>query len=267
MTEDVETVTLPLPETSQTEAVTFVGGPEGAVLIHGFTGSPWEMRPLGAWLHRQGRTTHVVRLAGHGTTPEEMETTTAEDWYGSARAGLDLLEQHSRDNVVIGQSMGALLALRLAAEEPERVQKVVLLAPALVTSMTWLPWVTPLIPLTVSASGGRLRFLPKGESDVADDETRALIPSYRTTPLRSVAELVRLQRAVRPMLAQLRQPVLVIHARQDHTCPLENVSILQRELPGQVRTVVLPDSYHVISVDKERQVVAQAIGAFLQNGG
>lgn len=267
MKDDVTTADLPLPEMSQTEAVTFAGGPQGVLLIHGFTGSPWEMRSLGAWLHREGRTAHVVRLAGHGTTPEDMEATTAEDWYGSARAGLDALEQHTRDNVVVGQSMGALLALRLAAEEPARVRKVVLLAPALVTAMSWLPWVAPLIPLSVAASAGRLRFVPKGESDVADDEARASSPSYRATPLRSVAELVRLQQAVRPMLARLHQPVLVIHARQDHTCPLENVGILQRELPGPVRTLILPESFHVISVDKERHLVAQAVGAFLQNGG
>lgn len=252
----------PLPAAATAPAL-LPGGPRGCLLIHGFTGTPWEMRYLGERVHATGWSANVVRLAGHGTTPEDMESTGAEDWYASARAGLDELERHAQMNVVIGQSMGALLALRLAAEEPERVARVVLLAPALTTSMAWLPWVAPLIPAALVATAGRLRFVPKGESDIADDRARAECPSYSTTPLRAVGELVRLQQVVRPLLARIRQPVLVIHARQDHTCPLENVAILQRELPGAMEAVVLPESFHVVSIDKERALVADAVLRFL----
>lgn len=254
-------------ERGSTDPVLLPGGARGCLLIHGFTGSPWEMRFLGERLHAEGWSANVVRLAGHGTTPWDMEATGADDWYGSALAGLAEIERHATAVDVVGQSMGALLALRLAAEQPERVRRVVLLAPALVTAMSWLPWVTPLIPAALTLSAGRLRFVGKGESDIADDVARAECPSYTTTPLRAVGELVRLQALVRPMLARVRQPVLVVHARQDHTCPLENVAILQRELPGPVEVLVLPESFHVISIDRERERVAEAVLRFLDVAG
>jgi len=239
-----------------------VGGDRGSLLIHGFTGSPWELRYLGHHMSAAGWSANIVRLAGHGTSPEEMEPCDWIDWYASARGGLEELESHSTTNAVVGMSMGSLLALKLAAEEPHRVRALVLLAPALMTSMSWLPWVAPLIPAALALSAGRLRFLPKGESDIADDEARRECPSYTSTPLRSVGELVQLQQHVRGLLPQIRQPVLVIHSSQDHTCPLENVAILQKELPGPVRTLILRDSYHVISADRERERVADEVLRF-----
>ena len=94
------------------------GGPYGVLLLHGFTGMPPEMALLGEALHRAGHTVLCPRLAGHGTTPEDMEHTDAEDWYDSAMDGYALLTGLTKRIAVIGHSMGALLALRLAAEKP-----------------------------------------------------------------------------------------------------------------------------------------------------
>jgi carboxylesterase len=72
---------------------------------------------------------------------------------------------------------------------------------------------------------------------------------------------------VRPLLPHISQPALVIHSRQDHACSLENVAILQRELRGPVRTVILSDSYHVISVDVDKERTADEILAFVRGLG
>ena len=243
-------------------------GRRGCLLVHGFTGCPWEMRYLGERLHEADITANVVRLAGHGTSEADMEGVAWEDWYGSALAGLDALEEHTDEIVVVGQSMGALLALKLAAENPERVRGLVLLAPALVTATSWLPLAAPLIPFVLTAFGDRYRFVRKeGGSDIADEAARTAIPSYAATPLRSVVQLVRLQAHARRLLPQVRQPTLVIHSSQDHTCPIDNVGILQRELPGPVRTLVLRDSFHVVSVDKDRDLVAAEVAGFVSSGG
>lgn len=252
----------PLPASN--EPVLLRAGARGSLLVHGFTGCPWEMRFLADRLHEAGITANVVRLAGHATTPADMEGTAWADWYASALGGLDALADVSDDVVVVGQSMGALLALKLAAEHPERVRALVLLAPALRTAMAWLPWVTPLIPFVVTAFGDRFRFVSKeGGSDVADDAARAAIPSYTCTPLRSVVELVALQAHVRSLLGRVRQPVLVVHSTRDHTCPIDNVALLQKELPGPVRTLILRDSFHVVSVDRDREQVAAEVAAFI----
>lgn len=247
-----------------TDAFFLPGGKTGALLVHGFTGSPWEMRFLGDTLQSHGHTVSGVRLAGHGTQPQDMEACAWTDWYGSVEAAFDELAQQVDRVFVIGQSMGALLALELVARHPDRIQALALLAPALITSMSWLPWVTPLIPTVLTLTGERTRFLPKkGGSDIADDTMRRAIPSYDATPLRSVGQLTALQEHVRRRLPDIRRPVLVVHSRQDHTCPLENVAILQRELPGSVRCLILRDSYHVISIDLEREQVATEVASFL----
>jgi len=234
------------------------GGPIGCLLIHGFTATPWEMRYLGEYLHAAGLSVSGVRLAGHATSVDDLARSTRHDWLASARAGLTMLHRHAARPVVIGQSMGALLALRLAAEHPDEVAGVGLLATALELADRRLRWLAPLLPLLER----RRPYLEKGESDIADPAARAASPSYRRVPVRAVREVLALQREVRPRLPQVRQPTLIVHSRQDHTCPLSNVTILQRRLGGPTQTLMLDDSYHVVSVDVEKERVATAVRDF-----
>jgi carboxylesterase len=79
-----------------------------------------------------------------------------------------------------------------------------------------------------------------------------------------VHQFLRLQRHVHSLLERVHQPVLVIHSRQDHACPLANVSLLERTLRGHRRSVILEESYHVISVDVERERVAEEVVSFVE---
>ena len=91
---------------------------KAVLLLHGYTGAPSEMRPLGDYLHALGYTVSCVRLPGHGTSIKDLEATTATDWYAAAEAEcLELLARF--DSVyVAGLSMGGLLAIKLAAKLP-----------------------------------------------------------------------------------------------------------------------------------------------------
>ena len=93
------------------------GGKKGVLLIHGFTGLPAELLLMGEFLNKQGFTVLGVRLAGHGTTVEDMSHMTWEDWMDSVRDGYALLSGYCEDISVIGHSMGGLFALLLATEE------------------------------------------------------------------------------------------------------------------------------------------------------
>ena len=240
----------------------FAGGDGGCLLVHGFTATPWEMRYLGEHLHSAGYTVHGVRLAGHATSPADLERSTWQQWYASARQGLLALQGSAAHTVVVGQSMGALLALRLAVEHPETVAGVALLAPALRLSARWLHWMRPAFPVVLPFLTQRFRFVPKGDSDVADPQARADTPSYRQVPLRAVHQLLQLQRHVRRLLPRVAQPVLVLHSRQDHTCPVANVDLVRRRVPGPVETRLLARSYHVVSIDVERDDVAVCVADF-----
>ena len=249
---------------SDTKPFHLPAGPTGCLLLHGFTATPYDMRFIGAALHGAGISVRAVRLPGHATSPEDMEAHSWSDWYAGARQGLAELRETASRIVVIGQSMGSLLALKLAAELGDEVNGLCLLSTALRASARWMYWVAPAVPLLMPVLPTAARFVAKGESDIADAAARAVSPTYRRVPVRSIYELFRLQAHVRPLVARVRQPALVIHSRQDHACSLENVAILQRELRGPVRSVMLSNSYHVISVDVDKDHAVREIVDFVR---
>jgi len=240
------------------------GGATGCLLIHGFTATPQEMAFLGARLHAAGCTVTGVRLAGHGTSVEELARVTWRDWYASARDALLGLQARVPRIAVVGQSMGALLAVQLAAEYPTAVTGLALLAPAFVLSKRRLRWLAPSFPFLTWLSGQRVRSVAKTDSDIADARARAERESYERIPLRALHQFVALQDQARAQLSRVRQPVLVIHSRQDHTCPLANLGVLERGLGRPVERLVLDDSYHVVSVDVDKERVADAVIVFVR---
>ena len=235
----------------------------GCLLLHGFTGTPQEMRFLGECLHRDGHTVSGVRLAGHCTSVDDFARTTWTDWYGSARSGVEELQQDAAQVVVVGQSMGALLALKLAVEHPQAIAGLVLLAPALELSNPWVRRLGPALRLLLPLLKQTRRHLRRGERDVADHQARSESPSYRHVPLPALHQLLVLQDHVQSILSHVRQPALIMHSRQDHTCPPSNVALLERSLRGPIRSVLLEDSFHVISIDVDRERVASEVTAFV----
>lgn len=246
-----------------TDAFLLPGGDIGCLLIHGFTGTPYEMRFVGERLHAAGYSVNVVRLAGHTTDVEDLARCARSDWYASVNDGLAELMRHCRQCVAIGLSLGSLLALRLAIDRPDAVGALVLLSSALVLANPWPARVGRLLHPLVPLLPRRWQYVHKGASDIADAAARAMHPGYRAMPLRGILELAALQREVRRALPNARQPALIIHAAQDHTAPLINVNVLERALPSVRRTVVLERSFHVLTVDAEKELVAQEIEQFL----
>src|SRR5712692_1075485 len=108
----------------------FPGSGLSVLLIHGLTGTPYEMRYLGERLAATGVRVHGIRLAGHAGAPEELGSVTHAHWYESVVDGFERLRQYGEPNVVVGLSMGAVLAARLAADQREAVAGLVMLAPA-----------------------------------------------------------------------------------------------------------------------------------------
>ena len=243
----------------------------GVLLIHGLTGSAAEMFPVAEAL--VGRyPLWVARVAGHDTTVEELARTSWRDWHASAERGLDGLSRVVSRVAVVGLSMGAMLAIRLATAHRERVAGVGLLSPAVALRR---PWARRLrVPLRMLAAfDARMpplqRLLArsvatKGNSDIADLAVRAAHPGYRQVPLRALLNLLVLQRLAWHAAPALTQPALVIHAVQDHTCPIEAARLLFARLGGtEKRMVELAECFHVVTVDCERARVIAEVERFL----
>jgi len=224
------------------------------------------MRPLGEATAARGFPVRAVRLAGHGTDVTDLTRTRWTDWLASASEGLDLLRREYPHVAIAGMSMGALLALHLAATRPRDVSALVLCGTPLRLRDIRLRWLGALGGIPWLSSRLRAITLPKTRGpDISDPAVRAASQSYRAMPLAGVLELLRLQAVVRRELAQVTQPALLLQARHDHNVPFDNLELLRQSLGSrQVEVHVLERSWHVVTLDVERDLVARLVGDLLE---
>lgn len=250
------------------------GGRVGVLLIHGLCGSPSEIRFVANGLIRSGYTVVCPQLAGHGGTEADLMATTWQDWYESAEKGLEELAATCDTVIVGGLSTGAVLSLMLAARHRDKVHAVALYSPTLWLSGRQIPWYLPLFRLIDSKRLANLfRFPVPIHVGIKDRRIRDFIQSAMaadgsgiaavSTPGGAVLERRRLATVVMKKLRTITQPVLILHAREDDYAGLDNAAYLQRELAGPVDLVVLEDSYHMVTVDRQRHVVLDRTAAFV----
>jgi carboxylesterase len=241
------------------------GAGVSALLIHGLTGTPYEMRYLGERLAARSVRVRGVKLAGHAGMPEELGPVSYDNWYESVVNGLEDLRQYGEPIVAVGLSMGAVLSARLAADQGESVAGLAMLAPAFFLNTSTSLALRGLRGVLGSISESIYLHNP-GLSDIHDAAARSVHPSCRLMPLSAPMKLLDLSAVVRPMLPRVMQPALVIHARRDHTCPMrKNVSYVMKHLGSlEKRAVELEDSYHVITVDSDKERIADEVTAFVE---
>lgn len=231
----------------------FEGGPIGCLLVHGFTGSPSEMRLLGEDLAKKGYTVHGVRLKGHGTSPEEMLETDYKDWYKSVEQGWHRLRNTCEKVFVIGLSMGGILALYLASHYP--VHGVVSLSAPIYINNSKLP-LLPIYRLFRTYEVKTRKALPV-------DPIYSI--SYDRTPLRCVTSLLDLINLAKDRLSKISVPVLIMQSKAEHTVKPESAEYIYKNLTGthEKKLFWLYECGHVITLDKERETVFEKIEEFL----
>jgi carboxylesterase len=236
------------------------GGPDAVLLLHGLTGSTFELAHVAERLHEAGFSCLAPLMAGHGETARELAGVPWAEWVGKARRDLARLEG-ARRTFVVGCSMGALVACALAHDQPARVDGLVLLAPALeLRAQGRLGALLGRLPLLAGA------IVPKAAgSDVRDREMRRRNPALGAVPLGAVAQLALLQEHVDRQLPGIAAPALVVAGRDDHTVTLAGARRLARRIgSGPARVVVLERSWHLVGIDVERDRCADLAAEFLE---
>jgi carboxylesterase len=230
--------------------------------VHGFTATPDEVRPLGDALSATGFRCHAVRLPGHATTVAELASVRQRDWVATVETAARDMAAQVPQVALVGMSLGALLALAVAASGAVRLRALALLGTplrfadertAMLRFVAWVPGVV---------GPGRIVRKRRGR-DILDDAARARSLAYDAFPLASVVELLRLRALVKRRLHRVTHPTLVLHGRHDRTAPIANVDELRRRLPARPEVTVFERSAHVLTEDAERVAVAARIVEFL----
>jgi carboxylesterase len=236
-------------------------GDDACLLIHGFTGSPWDMRPLGEALARRGYRASGICLPGHGSTPEAMQGVSYRDWEAAAEQGLRSL-QGCRRAFVVGLSMGALLAINLAAREPAEIAGLALMAPAVhfrSRQMAALRWLRKLPVLNLLPA-----FIRKYGTDIQDPDALAEAPVLAGFPSARLHDLWALQDQACKSMPNVRAPVLIVMAKQDHVVSLRGGRDLARRLRNspRVELMELNEGFHIIPRDRGLPQLVAAVGSF-----
>jgi carboxylesterase len=228
---------------------------DAALCLHGFTGTPYEVRPLGEALAARGVRALGPVLPGHNETPHRLAEVSHAAWLEAARSHLRALRGDHGRVFVVGLSMGGLLALALASET--RVDALVAIATPLRLPRP-VRWLVPLFKYLTP-------FVPKRSgADILDPVARRRHPSYDQLPLRGVHELMRLQRWVRPRLGRVQCPILVAHGAHDSTAdPADAREILAGVASERHELLILEGSAHNVAVDYDGPRLAEAAADFL----
>ncbi|MEO8419038.1 MAG: alpha/beta fold hydrolase [Methylophilaceae bacterium] len=255
-------------------------GKVGVLMVHGLTGTPAEMKHFGKVIARKGLTVACPELAGHCASIQALKATNWRDWYRSVAAAFSALSQECDQVFVAGLSMGALLALLLAAEQGTRVSGIILLS----TTFFYDGWNVPklkrklLLPLVIySPLKHFLHWEETAPYGIKCERTRAMVAAvlsnkdartadkigYFKTPATVILESVRLMTATRGCLAQVLSPTLIVHSTEDDMASLKNVRFVKEKIAANhVETFLVDDTYHVLTLDKRKDDIARRVAEF-----
>src|SRR5688572_23918241 len=198
-------MTAPIMEGAEPQS--WPGGPDGILVIHGFTGNPQSLRPLAQRFAEVGYAVELPLLPGHGTAIEDMLDTTWSDWSSSAEAAYDELAARCDKVLVAALSMGGVIAVWLAARHPE-IAGLVLVNPATVPPAEGVADVLRgMVEAGTEVTDGI-------GSDIAKEGNVEL--AYKGTPLRPLISLLEVGPEIDGLLGEVRCPILLMNSPQDH---------------------------------------------------
>lgn len=228
------------------------GDRRGALVLHGFTGNPGSMRGIAEALAAEGFTVELPRLPGHGTTVEDMLTTTWADWTAEVESAYQRLAAKTDSIVVVGLSMGGALTAWTAIAHPT-IAGAVFINAVVEPSEEMLGLINSLVDAgeTVMAGIG---------SDLADPE--AVETAYADTPLVPLQSLFNAVVDLQAGLAGVDAPALIMNSPEDHVVPPSNSDHLAGIWAGPVERISLDRSYHVATLDYDKDLINDAVVAF-----
>ena len=230
-------------------------GKTGVLISHGFTGNPQSMRYYAEGLAQAGFTVALPRLKGHGTTPADMAISTSNDWIRDLEQAMAWLQERCDTLFITGLSMGGTLTLFMAGQYPG-VFKGIIPINALISSNN------PDLASLVYMANGPAEIQGVG-SDIKDPHTKE--SAYPVIPIPALKELFTLTKVTDDLLPRITCPALIMVSREDHVVPPANAEYILQKIPSQDKHIVwLENSYHVATLDHDKDLIVQKSVEFIQ---
>ena len=232
------------------------GGPVGVLMVHGYPGSPPEMRLVGDYLHERGCTVSGPLLPGHGTTAADLNEVRWSDWTAHLVQALNELRPQCQKVFLAGLSGGGVKTLFLAATQPD-------LAGVITYSAAIYPsnWLLNLVPIAKYL----IKQFPLREEHLTNPDAISRIWTYNTYPTFGAHEMLKLIREVRRLLPQVTCPLLIMHSTLDRDVRIKSAyAIRERTASQDKELLLLNNSGHAITIDSEWELVAQRTYEFIQ---
>jgi carboxylesterase len=239
------------PVINGAETIYYKGNDVGILISHGFVGTPQSVQFLAERLAEYGYTVLAPRLPGHGTHYHDLENCSHEDWFTALENGYQFLANECSTVFVVGQSMGGTLTLKLAHKYPE------------IQGITTVNAALTLPSFEYLKERQEPQYLPEGEPDIKAKGVYEI--TYDQTPLKAIHQLQALMASTPRILREIKTPILCIKSSIDHVVPSENTAFIYKKVASKVkRLVTLDNSYHVASMDNDKQRIVKHVHSFVQ---
>lgn len=211
------------------------GGP-GVLLLHGFTGSPYEVRNLGKMLYENGFPSIGPVLPGHATTASDLARTTAADYFAMAEESFAEARNRFSRVYLAGLSLGGLLSLHLSTRHE-------------VSGIVCLSTPVFLDPLVAGALPMLSQWMPDMHVPANFAAWQGNVVGYKTVPFNAAPAVLEVLQTVKNELEQVRAPLLIIHSKGDPTAPIGNAEFIRDHVSSTDSHIeVLEGSDHLITV-------------------
>jgi len=228
-------------------------GPNGVLVLHGFTSVPGSMSALAQRLAREGFSVAQPLLPGHGTTVADLQAVGFPEWLAGAEEAFDAVGERCERVAVVGMSMGGTLAATMASTRDD-VAAVVFINPQIVRPVTVADGLESLLDAgveTYEPIGGDIK--KEGPSE----------PTLEQTPLRPLKTLFDALPALNASLHHITAPSLLFSSREDHLVASTDGDVLASAVGGSLRRIWLENSYHVATLDNDAELIENETVAFL----
>ena len=226
-------------------------------MFHGLTACPYELKEIAGVLSNKDYTVSVPLLPGHGTCYKNLNETVWQDWHLAAKEALFKLRKQCKTIIVGGLSTGASLALHLAAHY--QVEGIIALAPGMFLRNK----IVPFLPF--------IRWIKKYHKkrngpDIRDQEARRNSLGYNKIALKSITEAVKLYRHLQEDLSDIYVPLFIAQSINDHVVRYEGAEYIYKHVSSVHKQFLrLEKSYHVISLDVEKEILKRELLKFIHS--